>query len=384
MASLPPGAFATLLRRYRQAEGLTQEELAARARLSPQAIGALERGDRLAPRRDTVELLAEALSLTGAAREEFEAAARRRGPTDLVTRADESRAAASAAVPAGAVAGTRLGAAQPDEPWRDPQEGVASQAEHRPAPASGMRLPRRLVSVVMIALLGGSALLIRGETGALAGRLPLRCGGAIAIVTDLPTSGLDGANGGKATENAINLAVTQNPELGGGYRLKVINYDDVSPATGIRDMVIGARNVQQMVTNPCIVGVVGPLHSKLAPDEMVIAASAGLVMISPGVTNPAMTLRPYADAQGLDFDAFHPPGKPNMYFRVVPNDAAQGVADVTMTFNLGAKTVYTVTNTGPYGEELVGSFTPAFQIKGGVVAGVDWSGCDWIRYFGHS
>jgi transcriptional regulator with XRE-family HTH domain len=53
-----------LLRRYRQAAGLTQEELAGRSGLSVRAIGDLERDQRLAPRKDTISLLAQALSLT--------------------------------------------------------------------------------------------------------------------------------------------------------------------------------------------------------------------------------------------------------------------------------------------------------------------------------
>jgi DNA-binding XRE family transcriptional regulator len=41
--------FGTLLRRYRLAAGLTQEELAERARLSVRAITDLERGARWVP-----------------------------------------------------------------------------------------------------------------------------------------------------------------------------------------------------------------------------------------------------------------------------------------------------------------------------------------------
>lgn len=71
-------AFADLLRRYRVAAGLTQEDLAERAGLSPKDISDLERGARTHPRRDTVHLLAAALGLTDADRTTFEAAARQR------------------------------------------------------------------------------------------------------------------------------------------------------------------------------------------------------------------------------------------------------------------------------------------------------------------
>jgi predicted ATPase/transcriptional regulator with XRE-family HTH domain len=64
-----------LLRRFRYAAGLSQELLAERARISPVTIGALERGARSAPQRETLALLIEGLTLTGAERDEFEAAA---------------------------------------------------------------------------------------------------------------------------------------------------------------------------------------------------------------------------------------------------------------------------------------------------------------------
>jgi len=68
--------FGELLRRYRQAANLTQQDLADRSRLSMQAIGALERGERQRPYRATVDLLARALSLSAAQVELFAAASR--------------------------------------------------------------------------------------------------------------------------------------------------------------------------------------------------------------------------------------------------------------------------------------------------------------------
>jgi transcriptional regulator with XRE-family HTH domain len=73
-------SFGTLLRRYRVAAGLTQEELAERARLSRRSITALERGTSHTPRRDTLELLAEALALAADARADFLEAGRGQGP----------------------------------------------------------------------------------------------------------------------------------------------------------------------------------------------------------------------------------------------------------------------------------------------------------------
>jgi tetratricopeptide (TPR) repeat protein/transcriptional regulator with XRE-family HTH domain len=77
----PPVAFAGLLRQLRAGAGLTQEELAEAAGVSLRSVSDLERGRVGIPQKETVRLLADALGLIGAARAEFEAAARgRAGP----------------------------------------------------------------------------------------------------------------------------------------------------------------------------------------------------------------------------------------------------------------------------------------------------------------
>lgn len=88
-------SFGTLLRRHRMACGLTQEDLAAASGLSPDAIGTLERGTRRVPRRDTAELLADALSLGDADRAAFLRQARLRSDgADSPTRAPRPAARA--------------------------------------------------------------------------------------------------------------------------------------------------------------------------------------------------------------------------------------------------------------------------------------------------
>jgi len=77
-------AFGTLLRRYRTAADLTQEELAERAGVSVRRLGDLERGAPHLPRPDTIALLIRALGLS---------------PQDATTLADAGRRLALA-VPA--------------------------------------------------------------------------------------------------------------------------------------------------------------------------------------------------------------------------------------------------------------------------------------------
>ncbi|MGW6276721.1 ATP-binding protein [Kribbella sp. NPDC055071] len=93
------GSFGDLLRRLRERAGLTQEELAERAQLSVDAIGLLERGERQRPQRRTLAVLADALALDPADREQLEAA-RRPGP-QLVRPAEALRVP----IPAGPLLG---------------------------------------------------------------------------------------------------------------------------------------------------------------------------------------------------------------------------------------------------------------------------------------
>ena len=100
LAEQPALNFGGLLRQLRTEARLTQEELAEAARLSPRSVSDLERGISRTARKDTAGLLADALSLTGPARELFVAAARGRIPTAQVLAARSGTAPGAFAAPA--------------------------------------------------------------------------------------------------------------------------------------------------------------------------------------------------------------------------------------------------------------------------------------------
>jgi transcriptional regulator with XRE-family HTH domain len=76
MAAYPTG-FSVLLKRFRGRAGLTQETLAERTGLSVTGISKIERGIYPTPRCETIQLLADALSLTIEERVSLEQAASR-------------------------------------------------------------------------------------------------------------------------------------------------------------------------------------------------------------------------------------------------------------------------------------------------------------------
>jgi WD40 repeat protein/transcriptional regulator with XRE-family HTH domain len=85
MAEQPALGFAGLLRQLRTRAKFTQEELAEAAGLSPRSVSDLERGINRTARKDTAELLADALDLAEPGRALFVAAARgRAAPADVL------------------------------------------------------------------------------------------------------------------------------------------------------------------------------------------------------------------------------------------------------------------------------------------------------------
>ena len=99
MADQHPGSFAGLLRRLRTDAGMTQEELAEAAGISTRSVSDLERGVSLTARKETARLLGGALRLDGPARAAFEAAARGRDPSAVMTGGADSVAAATRTLP---------------------------------------------------------------------------------------------------------------------------------------------------------------------------------------------------------------------------------------------------------------------------------------------
>jgi branched-chain amino acid transport system substrate-binding protein len=354
MSSLPPDTFSSLLRRYRQAAGLTQEALAERAHLSVQAIGALERGVRQAPHRQTFELLAQALALSEDEHTTLAHAAQAsRARRAVQPPVDRLLAPATLASEAPATVGERALPTLGQPSWL--------RAAHA---ALSMRIQGRGRQVA-----AGLSLLVLA-TSLLAGRYALSRGGTLCLATDFPTSGIYTPI--MSLEEAVNLAVAQHPRLDNGDALKAINYDDASAVTHDFNAEIGAHNVQRMVRDPCTVGMVGPGNSDVAVAEMPIAAQARLVMISPSNTRSGLTLRPYAGLAGWDFDQLHPPDKPLNYFRVCPNDVVQSLVAANYIFGeLGARTVYVVHDREWGGSDVVGGFAQGFQTRGGQILGIE-------------
>jgi WD40 repeat protein/transcriptional regulator with XRE-family HTH domain len=159
--------FGDLLRQLRAEAGLTQEELAEAASLSPRSVSDLERGIHRTARQDTAMLLADALGLAEPARPLFVAAARGRAPA-----AEALAALRAAAAPEGPAPGPYLGLVPFEE--RDARLFYGRD-----------ELADQLVRRLAERLHGSGILLVTGESGSgkssllRAGLLPRLAAGAL-------------------------------------------------------------------------------------------------------------------------------------------------------------------------------------------------------------
>jgi branched-chain amino acid transport system substrate-binding protein len=160
---------------------------------------------------------------------------------------------------------------------------------------------------------------------------------------------------GKGIENSVQLAVDQANERDAipGFEIEVAAEDDSS------DPAIGKQAAEKLADDDAVIGVVGTYNSGVAAEVAPVLEQAGIVEISPGNTDPALTLGPDANAPVRQHDN---------YFRVVANDAQQGSVLANYAYgDLGATTVAVVSETKPVSKGLADRFSADFAAKGGQV-----------------
>src|ERR1700722_13443067 len=172
MGEHPALGFGGLLRQLRAEAGLTQEELAEAASLSPRSVSDLERGINRTARKDTAELRAAARGVAEPVRPLFVAAAHGRAPAEDVLAALHEAAAPEATAPAGPAwpGGPYLGLVPFEE-----REAQLFYGRDELTDQLVRRLAERLRDAGMLLVAGGSG---SGKSSLLrAGLMPRLCAG---------------------------------------------------------------------------------------------------------------------------------------------------------------------------------------------------------------
>jgi len=193
--------------------------------------------------------------------------------------------------------------------------------------------------------------------------------GEVIIASDLPTSGAD-ASSGLPTQQGAAFAVSQLKTYK-GITITFLPFDDT--VNGVHDPQKGAQNVQQMLSDPKVVAMVGPFNSNVARAEIPIANQGQLAMMSPSNTNECLTQTfPYCDPQPA---ALRPTGK-NNYFRIAAPDTVQGPAMADYILNtLKLTKVAVFSDNETFGKGVADNFVKRLTAKGGTVT--NRSDFDW-------
>ncbi|MCL2024762.1 MAG: branched-chain amino acid ABC transporter substrate-binding protein [Coriobacteriia bacterium] len=157
-------------------------------------------------------------------------------------------------------------------------------------------------------------------------------------------------------------SVAQGQDIKRGAQLAIETFNDSDEA---RDAGIQFRMVEgddmgdpktavtvanTLVSDSNLIGVVGHYNSGASIPASKVYSDAGVVMVSPGSTNPDLT------RQGL-------PG----VFRTCATDDLQGPAGAQYALDMGYTTAVVIDDSTPYGEGLATFFAEAFEELGGEV-----------------
>jgi branched-chain amino acid transport system substrate-binding protein len=116
----------------------------------------------------------------------------------------------------------------------------------------------------------------------------------------------------------------------------------------------GQTAATKIASDPTIVGVIGTNCSSAMTAAMDTISNAGLVILSPSNTAPALTI------EGMTW-------KPG-YFRVCHTDLFQGAVAAEFAYNeLGARTAATIHDGSPYADQLQQVFSDRFKELGGTI-----------------
>ncbi len=194
----------------------------------------------------------------------------------------------------------------------------------------------------------------------------------VKIATDFPASGKDESTG-KPAQNGAQLAVN---DANSQHLVPNVNFvldpkDDVGPS-GAHDPATGQKNVQDLIGDAQVAGIVGPFNSSVAQAEMPVANQAPIALVSPANTNDCLTkTTPENECGGANnkISTYRPTGKVT-YFRIATRDTYQGAALADYAYqNKGYRKAYVVDDAETYGVGIAGSFTTEWQKLGGTVLG---------------
>lgn len=153
---------------------------------------------------------------------------------------------------------------------------------------------------------------------------------------------------GQDSQGGIEIAIDDRGGELLGHPISLTGEDSLCSAEG------GQTAATKVAADPTVLGVIGTNCSSAATAAMPTISSAGLVMLSPSNTAPALTI------EGETWQAG--------YFRICHTDLFQGSVAAEFAYEeLGARTAATIHDGSPYADQLQQVFAGKFTELGGTV-----------------
>ncbi|NOY97690.1 MAG: ABC transporter substrate-binding protein [Chloroflexi bacterium] len=214
-------------------------------------------------------------------------------------------------------------------------------------------MSKRLFAVLSVLMVAGMILTACGPKAA-----TFECTDAIGCVDIAPDEPIhiaymltiSGATAflGEDSSGAIEIAIDDRGGKLLGHDILLTGEDSGCSAEG------GQTAATKVAADPTIVGVIGTNCSSAATAALDTISAAGLVMLSPSNTAPALTI------EGQTW-------KPG-YYRICHTDLFQGAVAAEFAYNeLGARTAATIHDGSPYADQLQQVFAKRFIELGGKV-----------------
>jgi branched-chain amino acid transport system substrate-binding protein len=199
-------------------------------------------------------------------------------------------------------------------------------------------------------------------------------GPIVRIGISLPLEA-DVASGPDAVRDGALLAIADANARGlvKGVTIDPVILDHKSP--GGNDLAKAVEDIQTVIRDPTVVGVVGPFQSYVARGQIPLSNAAGLIQCTPSASDPTLTKGP----EGQELRVSRPNEVAFLRLGPTDDDVGPGLADFAAN-TLHARRAFVVDDSGAYGISLANAFGARFQTDAGTVVGRQTTAQDATDY----
>ncbi len=178
------------------------------------------------------------------------------------------------------------------------------------------------------------------------------CGNASPKAVKIALSFPQSLDVGKEMLQSAQLALKEANGKAGPYTIDAVIFDSSDPKGNPVSTDSEIASAKQAIADLSVVAYLGSVTSDQARAVLPLLNNAGMTQVSATVTWPGLTKPGFgAGEPGI----YYPTGRRH-FFRLVPSDDVQGLVATHWVHQLGAKSVYIVSDGSAYGEGLTGIF----------------------------